>query len=841
MHQDPWMVSDEERFVDVDGVLMHVGWPDMYYEGTFEGETLTLRGGGGWDGYVHNFYYTDLNVEDGAKLEVPYPGAFVTSWWDLEGIESEGQKLPTLKSVKIDGVDYVLNFDDQSNSYFILVDGLAESVSAPSRDVGYYYSEINGEEYWTVTQNGWILNFGKFNEKAYQFNSEGNLVTTTGFNEYDQSWSDWRKYGYDYENSTMYLDVLGGDRLDVDSEMYLIVWKVEVGNQTYFTTDPYDQMETIVDNATGQMNYVNYVRTIDDQKVYFDWNDNPANWLEEIHVPIPGNNYTRLISYSWQPQQIFDTIYVYNITIPEQAGNLNHTGVYYADGVEVEVGTCFMVYGTTYGPGTRYSYDYNWETNEWSEWGAYVPGTNSPWNDDLWVNYFTALDGQRIFSYEGFGWMGNYWSLNKQWDYFEGDSVAGKWTAGVEEGGYCVYLNDTIKVDVTTSYPSGGWPDEYLIMTNGTYMGVSWVDFPLHQYVTIIDGESYYFRNVETYYNVTDSGVTYNLGDPFYFDKMRVFTPSVYLMPEVSEDINAAVMMNVTSSGVLKDGLGYYLVNSSDLSRLDLELVDNWWNFTETAREQIFTDQFRDCYPRYSVTIEGVDYFVLDPSPVVGNWDGEWSIENELYRYPKSIDVVLGGTPYNIELFEESGYWRHDLRIKRLEKVTVDGEVFDVQEHNQWKPSYQVSIEGELLDVQLETMSIYKSHTVWGEVYTWMLSDLGISTSREVYDVIVGKPEFGMWGVRSFTTVEDTGAIDLDGDLLTVDDQYFVRRTHQGANLRNETIDRMWVDALWNPNSEVLGDEIHLGAWMGKVRVSWTSEWSESYVWYHASNMSGVD
>jgi hypothetical protein len=129
---------------------------------------------------------------------------------------------------------------------------------------------------------------------------------------------------------------------------------------------------------------------------------------------------------------------------------------------------------------------------------------------------------------------------------------------------------------------------------------------------------------------------------------------------------------------------------------------------------------------------------------------------------------------------------------------------------------------------------------VWGEVYTWKLTDLGISTSRDVYDVIVGKPDWGMWGVRSFKTVEESGAIDLDGDLTTVEDQYFVRRTHIGVNLRNETVDRMWVDALWNPSSEVEGDEVHLSSWMGKLHVSWTSEWSETYVWYHASNMSSV-
>jgi hypothetical protein len=838
IHQDPWMVSDEERFVVVNGLPMLVGWPDQYYEGTYEGEIVLIKGGGSWDGYVHNFYYTDLGIENGVKYELPYEGAHVTSWWDLEGIESEGRKLPTLKSVKIDEFEHILNFDEQSNSYFILVDGIAEPVSKPSRDVGFYYSKINGEDYWTITQNGWILRYGSFDEKSHQFNSKGKLVTTTGYNEYDQSWSDHNRFGYDRENATLYLDLLDGSRLDLSSEMYLVVWKVQVGNQTFFTTDPYDQMETVIDNATGQTNYMNYIRNLDGQKVYFDWNDNPASWIEEIHAPVPGINYTRFYPFSWQSKQVFDTVYVHNITIVEQYLNPNHTGVYYKDGSEVPVGTTFKVYGTSYGPGTRYNYNYDWETDLWTEWGAYVPGSDAPWNDQEWVNYFTTLDGQRIYSYESFGWRGSFWSLDKQWDYINSSSVDGEKIASVEKGGYCIYFNDTIKVDVTAPHTNGGWQDEYLIMANGTYLGVSWIDYPLHQYLVTIDGENYYFRNVETFYNVSDSGMVYTLGDPFGFDVYASLSPTVYQVPKVSVD--GIVWMNSTSVNVLKDEIGYYLVNSLDFARVDLELVDNWWNLSDTIREQIFEDQLNDYYPRYSVMIDGVEYFVLDPSPVIGYWDGEWSVENALYRYPDTIDVILDGTPYNIELFDEGGYWRNDLRTRRLETVVIDGETFDVEENHNWKPSYQVLIDGELLDVQMETMSIYKTHKAWGEFYSWILSDLSISTSREVHDVIVGKPDHDMWGIRSFKTIEDTGAIDLDGDLLTIEDQYFVHRTHHGINARNETVDRMWVGVMWNPLSNVTGDEIYLGAWMGKLHVSWTSEWSESYVWYHASDMSAV-
>jgi hypothetical protein len=119
-----------------------------------------------------------------------------------------------------------------------------------------------------------------------------------------------------------------------------------------------------------------------------------------------------------------------------------------------------------------------------------------------------------------------------------------------------------------------------------------------------------------------------------------------------------------------------------------------------------------------------------------------------------------------------------------------------------------------------------------------MLTDLSISTSRQIGDIIVGTPKNGMWGIRAFAVVDETGAIDLDGDLETKNDQYFVRRIHAGSNTRTETVDRMWVEILWNPNSTRMGDEVHEGAWMGKLHTTWTTEWSESYIWYHASDMT---
>jgi hypothetical protein len=97
-----------------------------------------------------------------------------------------------------------------------------------------------------------------------------------------------------------------------------------------------------------------------------------------------------------------------------------------------------------------------------------------------------------------------------------------------------------------------------------------------------------------------------------------------------------------------------------------------------------------------------------------------------------------------------------------------------------------------------------------------------------------------MWGLHAFAIVPETGAIDLDGDLTSMEDQYYVRRLHTGSDMWNRTEDRMFVEIVWDPNGSLIDDEIHVGAWMGKVHTEWAFTWNETYIWYHADNMSVV-
>lgn len=840
-HSNPWSVPDEQRIVTINGLNYTINWPTEYYEGTYEGQTRTIR-----RDYVHNFYYTDLGVEGGTKHELPCPGAMAMSWWELERPWSEGGKLMTFKSMTINGTEYALQQSEDGKDCYISVDGQRVSVTWPMRDIGYFYAEINGEEYWNIEQGGWILRLGTYSQRSGQFTSVGSpMTTTTGYEPQSQTWKEYNRWGYDRENSTLYIVAPNGTRYDINSGIYIIIWKVQIGDEYYYTMNECDNCEMVTNNQTGETIYKSYITALNGTKIYFDWNKNPAGWIEEFHILVPGANYTRLIPFSWQQQKIFDTIYIYNITIPALTGDPEHTGVFYEDGTEVPVNTTFKVFGTYWGPGTRYNY--GWDMGEWSPHGAFIPNIDAPWNTTKRVGYFTILNGTRIYSEWNFGWMGDHWGDPigelRQWNYINDDPVAGNKTASVVEGGYCIYLNGTIKVDVTTSCPQGGMPDQYLIMKNGTYLNIHWL-YDIQSYFTELGNKTYFFRQVLTYYNMTDSGVVYNIADPFNNDPYQILTPTDYIVPTINLDQMTWLWMNATSDAVLHDIQGYYLINATDSTRLDLELVGDWWNLPESVRRGMFKNQWgiEDAYPRYNITINGQEYFVLDPSPVMGRWDNENTIEWTIYRYPASIDVTLDGENYTIVVLEGS-YWKSGLRWRRIETITLsNGTTLEVEEQHWWKPYYEVLIKitGELAEVKLDEMNIYKKHTTWGEIYCWMLTDLQVTSVRSIGDIVVGTPEWGMWGIRAFTTVPETGAVDLDGDLTTTSDQYFVRRLHYGSDMSNRTEDRMFVELVWDPNASMIGDEIHIGAWMGKVHTEWSFTWNETYIWYYASNASVV-
>ncbi len=89
-------------------------------------------------------------------------------------------------------------------------------------------------------------------------------------------------------------------------------------------------------------------------------------------------------------------------------------------------------------------------------------------------------------------------------------------------------------------------------------------------------------------------------------------------------------------------------------------------------------------------------------------------------------------------------------------------------------------------------------------------------------------------------TVTDEGAIDLDGNTFTTDDQYFIKRTGYWKDWGNITIEGMQVDIVFEPSPDESGDEFFSRSWMGVVEMVMEFEANETFYWYNADTLEPV-
>ncbi|MFW9966440.1 MAG: hypothetical protein ACFFEA_04740 [Candidatus Thorarchaeota archaeon] len=85
-------------------------------------------------------------------------------------------------------------------------------------------------------------------------------------------------------------------------------------------------------------------------------------------------------------------------------------------------------------------------------------------------------------------------------------------------------------------------------------------------------------------------------------------------------------------------------------------------------------------------------------------------------------------------------------------------------------------------------------------------------------------------------SVTDEGALDLDGNEFTIDDQYYVKRTASWHDEGNTTLEGMVVGVEFDPTPGRIGDEFRSTSWMGVARTIMDYQASEVFYWYSASN-----
>ncbi len=134
--------------------------------------------------------------------------------------------------------------------------------------------------------------------------------------------------------------------------------------------------------------------------------------------------------------------------------------------------------------------------------------------------------------------------------------------------------------------------------------------------------------------------------------------------------------------------------------------------------------------------------------------------------------------------------------------------------------------------------NIYRQRQRWGHELKYGPNPIMSTVYKNIYDLVIGVPEWGMWGVKSWTVDDETGALDLDGDTDTTDDQYYVLELYESKENFTHQWERLDVNINWDPNVTQYGDEMNIHSWMGLDTFTWSYEWNQTFYWYHADDMT---
>ncbi|MHA2373241.1 MAG: hypothetical protein ACXAEB_09495 [Candidatus Thorarchaeota archaeon] len=151
---------------------------------------------------------------------------------------------------------------------------------------------------------------------------------------------------------------------------------------------------------------------------------------------------------------------------------------------------------------------------------------------------------------------------------------------------------------------------------------------------------------------------------------------------------------------------------------------------------------------------------------------------------------------------------------------------------------YNITYHGQQYNATAKLESVNQLTRGYGATWVHGLSRIPTALYKNYWELIYGVPEWGMWGFDNWDVEPESGALDLDGDFDTTDDQYYVQEVYSSHDYWNHTYDFMNVNLRWDPNGTLYGDEMNVNSWLGLDIFSWRYEWSQTFYWYHADDFS---
>ncbi|TFG30435.1 hypothetical protein EU527_14490 [Candidatus Thorarchaeota archaeon] len=308
-----------------------------------------------------------------------------------------------------------------------------------------------------------------------------------------------------------------------------------------------------------------------------------------------------------------------------------------------------------------------------------------------------------------------------------------------------------------------------------------------------------------------------------------------YLYPTVHSDENSTYFYKYNWRVELGNGT-VFSCEPRTLFEVYLVDIDGTLIYTDNCDPYWEWNELEQAFEYYIDDLNGVRYY-LDYYPqldiidiiIAYVWEVRDSYGVASYHY------IVNGTEY----IEENMDGHCGVSAMLFTNGTLDGKYFfQWSERNNYV--YEINFKGSFYNATAHNEYIHQIGSVFGQAYVYRLSPIQSVTFKNFDQIIIGNPQWAMWGVKTWAQT-DNNALDLDGDVSTTDDQYYILSEYQSTNTWSSEWSRMWVNIYWDPNGTLYGDEMNIHSWMGVERYTWSYEWQNTYYWYHADDLTAVD
>ncbi len=254
-------------------------------------------------------------------------------------------------------------------------------------------------------------------------------------------------------------------------------------------------------------------------------------------------------------------------------------------------------------------------------------------------------------------------------------------------------------------------------------------------------------------------------------------------------------------------------------------------------------------------------FYMIDIYGTFYNWTGWMEFTSEVVvvynvtGYPSDGSFWFLGQDINVTQFMVPSYWWDgfewrdyppnpwdNVRVQQYHFLqAMNGSRYEVvplfytpESYRYNFPASQFLNMGIWYNITGRSDMIYKAYTFEGYSKKLDYAPLPVSIVRSQYSIISGAPRWGMWDVELWLMNPLTGAIDLDGNLETTYDQYFIKEYHTSTDFYNITHEYLDVTIFWEPNNNTWADEFYLHSFTGMVTFNWTFSWADTYIWTKA-------